>query len=33
VDTTLSYQSIFDPALTTEIDHASAFSLRVRTTY
>jgi porin len=33
VDTTLSYQSIFDPALTTKIDHASAFSLRVRTTY
>ena len=33
VDTTLSYQSVFDPAFTTEIDQASVFSLRVRTTY
>lgn len=33
VDTTLSYQSVFDPAFTTEIDQASVFSLRLRTTY
>ena len=33
VDTTLSYQSIFDPALAPSIDQSSAFSLRVRTTY
>ena len=33
VDTTLSYQSVIHPALTTAIDHASAFSLRLRTTY
>jgi len=33
VDTTLSYQSVFDPALTTEIDQASVFSVRLRTTY
>ena len=33
VDTTLSYQSVFDPALTTEVDQASVFSLRLRTTY
>jgi len=33
VDTTLSYQSVFDPALTREIDQASVFSLRLRTTY
>ncbi len=33
VDATLSYQSVFDPALTTEIDQASVFSFRLRTTY
>jgi len=33
VDATLSYQSVIDPAFTTEIDHASAFSFRLRTTY
>jgi hypothetical protein len=33
VDTTLSYQSIFDPAFAPSIDQSSAFSLRVRTTY
>jgi hypothetical protein len=33
VDATLSYQSVIHPALTTSIDHASAFSLRLRTTY
>jgi hypothetical protein len=33
VDTTLSYQSVIHPALTTSIDHASAFSLRLRTTF
>ena len=33
VDATLSYQSVFDPALTIEIDQASVFSFRLRTTY
>jgi len=33
VDATLSYQSVIHPALTTELDHASAFSLRLRTTF
>jgi hypothetical protein len=33
VDATLSYQSVFHPALTTEIDQASVFSFRLRTTY
>jgi len=33
VDTTLSYQSVINPALTREINHASAFSLRLRTTF
>jgi hypothetical protein len=33
VDATLSYQSVIHPALTTAIDHASAFSFRLRTTY
>ncbi len=30
VDTTLSYQSVINPALTRDIDHASVFSLRIR---
>ena len=33
VDTTLSYQSVFDPALNTEFDHAHVFSLRLRTVF
>jgi hypothetical protein len=33
VDTTLSYQSVIHPAFAPSIDHSSAFSLRVRTTY
>jgi len=33
VDTTLSYQSVIDPALTRDVDHASVFSLRIRTTF
>jgi hypothetical protein len=33
VDTTFSYQSVIDPALTREFDHASVFSLRFRTTF
>ena len=33
VDATLSYQSVIHPALTTDIDHASVFSFRLRTTY
>ena len=32
-DTTLSYQSVFNPALNPDIDHASVFSLRFRTTF
>jgi len=30
VDTTLSYQSVINPALTRDVDHASVFSLRIR---
>lgn len=33
VDTTLSYQSVFDPAFNTEFDHAHVFSVRLRTTF
>jgi hypothetical protein len=33
VDTTLSYQSVIHPALERRIDHASVFSLRLRTTF
>ena len=33
LDTTLSYQSVFSPALTRDIDHASVLSLRLRTTF
>ncbi len=33
VDTTLSYQSVINPALAPDIDHASVFSLRVRSVF
>ena len=33
VDLTLSYQLVINPALTRDIDHASAFSIRIRTTF
>jgi len=33
VDVTLYYQSIFNPAIDTGIDHVSVFSLRLRTTF
>ena len=33
VDMTLSYQSVINPAFTRDIDHASVFSLRLRTTF
>lgn len=33
VDTTLSYQSVFNPAFTKDIDHASVFTLRLRTSF
>ena len=33
VDMTLSYQSIFNPALDLDNDHASVFSMRIRTTF
>ena len=33
VDTTLSYQSVINPALTREVDHASVFSLRLRVVF
>ena len=33
VDLTLSYQSIFHPALDPDNDHASVFSVRLRTTF
>jgi hypothetical protein len=33
VDMTFSYQSVFHPALTREFDHASVFSLRLRTVF
>ena len=33
VDVTLSYQSIFQPVLDPDNDHASAFGLRLRTAF
>jgi carbohydrate-selective porin OprB len=33
VDTTVSYQSVINPALTRDVDHASVFSLRLRTVF
>ena len=33
VDTTVSYQSVINPALTRDVDHASVFSLRIRTVF
>ncbi len=33
VDTTLSYQSVINPAFTRDIDHASVFSLRTRAVF
>jgi porin len=33
VDTTVSYQSVIHPALTREVDHASVFSLRIRSAF
>ena len=33
LDTTLSYQSVFDPAFNTEFDHAHVFSLRLRSVF
>ncbi len=33
VDTTLSYQSVIDPALTRDVDHASVFSFRIRAAF
>jgi hypothetical protein len=33
VDMTLSYQSVIKPALDPDNDHASAFSIRIRTTF
>ena len=33
VDTTLSYQSVINPAFTREVDHASVFSLRLRVAF
>ena len=33
VDATFAYQAVINPARTTEIDNASAFSLRLRTTF
>jgi carbohydrate-selective porin OprB len=33
VDTTLSYQSVIRPALDRDNNHASVFSLRIRTTF
>ncbi len=33
LDTTLSYQSVINPAFTRDIDHASVFSLRLRTVF
>ncbi len=33
VDTTLSYQSVFHPALAPSIDHSSVFSLRLRSVF
>ncbi len=33
VDTTLSYQSVINPALNPNFDHASVFSLRLRSVF
>jgi len=33
VDTTVSYQSVINPALTNDVDHASVFSLRLRVAF
>ena len=33
VDTTLSYQSVINPAFSREVDHASVFSLRFRVVF
>jgi porin len=33
LDTTVSYQSVWDPAFNTEFDHAHVVSLRLRTTF
>lgn len=33
VDTTLSYQSVIDPAFTTDFDHSSVYSLRLTTAF
>lgn len=33
VDTTLSYQSVIDPAFTTAFDHSSVFSMRLTTAF
>jgi len=33
VDTTLSYQSVINPAFSREVDHASVFSLRLRAAF
>lgn len=33
VDATLSYQSVFNPAFTKDIDHASVLTLRLRTSF
>ena len=33
VDTSLSYQSVINPVLAPDINHASVFSLRLRTSF
>ena len=33
VDTTLSYQSVWNPAFNTQFDHSHVFSLRLRTVF
>ena len=33
VDTTFSYQSVINPAFTRDVDHASVFSMRLRTAF
>jgi hypothetical protein len=33
VDTTLSYQAVFNPAFTRDFDTAHVFSLRLRTVF
>ena len=33
VDTTFAYQSVFNPALSRDLSHASAFSLRIRAAF